>query len=553
MSAPGSILLRVFSGPHLGAEVVLPVGDHVLGADDSCDIILSDAGMAARHAVLSVALPQGDGPGAPPAVRIAPLDGGVRTDDAEAGAQGVPLAACTPCMLGETCIAWNRPGAEWGDVLALLRAPEVAAPVAASAAHASPDVTGTPGAPGASGALGDGAPDPAAGAGAVSPTSLQGGVSASADNVGGLALTPLTPLTPQTGSAPKRKGRSVIAAVLALVCASAIIITVETRPPGPEQRVAAVAEALRGAGLSGLGVSSGPEGVVVRGLLEGDAQRDALWSVARNLLYPVQIDVAIRDDVVQAVRAALNSRALYPEVTVMDAQQGGTQVSPEPLPGRNGEQAPSVTLRVAGYVRDGLVEAWAFNALREDVPRMPEIRRELRYASDVSAVLDGLLADAGLGHVRTRYLPGTVELSGELDVPQRERLDRVLDDAGKRLGVPVAFSVVRAAPAEQPAPPASRAGRGGQPVPHMPAPGPALFVPSAQSGQSAQADTALDTLDVRGVTMTPLRFITTGDGQRVFEGGMLPGGYVLETITTKELRLRKDGRFITHRLRGTHE
>lgn len=58
---------------------------------------------------------------------------------------------------------------------------------------------------------------------------------------------------------------------------------------------------------------------------------------------------------------------------------------------------------------------------------------------------------------------------------------------------------------------------------------------------------------VTGVTLTPMRFISLATGQRVFEGGLLPGGYVLESIGVKELKLRKDGRIIVYRLRGSNE
>ena len=42
MSAAGIIVCRLFSGPHLGAELVLPAGQQVIGADDSPDVILQD-------------------------------------------------------------------------------------------------------------------------------------------------------------------------------------------------------------------------------------------------------------------------------------------------------------------------------------------------------------------------------------------------------------------------------------------------------------------------------------------------------------------------------
>ncbi|MBZ2170595.1 type III secretion system inner membrane ring subunit SctD [Nitratidesulfovibrio sp. SRB-5] len=522
MSASATVLLRIFTGPHVGAEVVLPEGVHVVGTDDSCDIILSDAALAARHAALTVAA-RGEGPGAAPEVHVAPLDGAVRAGDAEIPAQGAPLAAGTGCWLGDTCLAWNRPGAEWDDVLARPRAGGEGGGPVDGASQPSPPAEDL------SGGVAPGDATPGA---QPAPTKSQDSPAADAHDVGGLTLPGGTVAAP-----PPRRGRSVVAGLLALVCAVAIVVTVETRPPAPAERVAAVEEALRGAGVTSLEVASGDGGVVVRGLLDNDGQRAAVWKVARNLLYPVQIDVAVRDDVVHAVQAAFNSRALYPEVEFMDAQSAARQQGEAPAP-----------LKVAGYVRDGLVEAWAFSALRDDVPSLPPVTRDIRYASDVAPVLDGLLGGAGLRHVQVRYLPGTVELAGDLDARQRERLDEVLAYARAHLGVPVRFAVVRAAPVVQPV----AAQSGGRPQPALSAvSGPAAASDSAMA--AAQAGDPLEGLQVRGVTLNPLRFVTIGDGQRIFEGGMLPGGYVLESISTKELHLRKDGRSTTYRLRGSHE
>lgn len=46
MSASGLIVFRLFSGPHMGAELVLPAGNQLVGSDDSCDIILQDSSVA---------------------------------------------------------------------------------------------------------------------------------------------------------------------------------------------------------------------------------------------------------------------------------------------------------------------------------------------------------------------------------------------------------------------------------------------------------------------------------------------------------------------------
>ena len=43
-------VLKIFSGPHVGAEVILSNGEHVIGSSDDCDVILHDQLIAPRHA-----------------------------------------------------------------------------------------------------------------------------------------------------------------------------------------------------------------------------------------------------------------------------------------------------------------------------------------------------------------------------------------------------------------------------------------------------------------------------------------------------------------------
>ena len=58
---------------------------------------------------------------------------------------------------------------------------------------------------------------------------------------------------------------------------------------------------------------------------------------------------------------------------------------------------------------------------------------------------------------------------------------------------------------------------------------------------------------VTSVSMGALRFITLDNGERLFEGGELPGGYIVEGISVDELKLSKDGKKTTYPLRGKHE
>ena len=88
MSASGLTAFRLFSGPHMGAELVLPAGSQLVGSDDSCDIILQDSSVASRHANIAIGF-SGDGV---PSVRVTPLDGEVLLN----GAPCRPMARTSP-------------------------------------------------------------------------------------------------------------------------------------------------------------------------------------------------------------------------------------------------------------------------------------------------------------------------------------------------------------------------------------------------------------------------------------------------------------------------
>ncbi|MEM7475306.1 MAG: FHA domain-containing protein [Planctomycetota bacterium] len=54
MSQSRKLLLKVFSGPHMGAEIPLTPGSHSIGSGEGCDVILSDQLLAGHHATVDV-------------------------------------------------------------------------------------------------------------------------------------------------------------------------------------------------------------------------------------------------------------------------------------------------------------------------------------------------------------------------------------------------------------------------------------------------------------------------------------------------------------------
>lgn len=490
MSGAGIIVCRLFSGPHLGAELVLPAGRQVIGADDSCDVILQDGSVAPRHAVLDISFVEDEA-----VVRAAPLDGEILLDDRPLPSEGASIPERTPFFLGLTSFAWAPPetSAEaWRQVAGSLQQTRSAAEAPADKPDASPGAEEPL-------LLDDLAEMPAGGP---------------ANDVGANGWRRLRRLPP----------RRVALLLLVLLALAGLTFSYEGRLPDDSLRVEEMRALIQKHGFDAIKVVPMGQGVGLSGVLEDDAGRAALLNLARSLHYPVYLDVKVRGDRVGAVASAFASRGFAVAVQERDDPRGG--------------------LEVAGYMQDGTVEEEAFSSVREDVPALRgeavwnTLRRTIRHAADVEAALLPRLREAGLSFVQVRCGRGKVRVAGTFDTEQRERLDALLDAVREELGVPVVFEV--AASFDTP----RRAGRREAPEKVESAP---------QTAASPAPADDLSSIKVTSVTLTPMRFISLGGGQRIFEGGQLPGGYVLESVGVKELKLRRDGRVILYPLRGPNE
>ena len=177
-------------------------------------------------------------------------------------------------------------------------------------------------------------------------------------------------------------------------------------------------------------------------------------------------------------------------------------------------------------MKDELLEAAAFTALKAEVRGLPAVDRHIVYEKDLAPVLDAALQREGLGSVRVIYLPGRVDFSGDFRPEDTRKLDAIRQDASELFGVRL-HGTSSASGALAAAERSLTPSRDGEPAAATPA-----------------------RLRVTGVTMSPMRFVTTADGRRLFEGAVLPSGWTLESIDTKVLVLRNGSQVVSHRLRG---
>jgi hypothetical protein len=96
--------------------------------------------------------------------------------------------------------------------------------------------------------------------------------------------------------------------------------------------------------------------------------------------------------------------------------------------------------------------------------------------------------------------------------------------AATRAGVPVVYAVSYGHDVEAQAPSA-------------PAPAPAEVVVAPAAAPEPAGGDGRRLLDVVGVTLTPMRFVITRDGQRLFEGSPLPGGWTVSLIESDKITL----------------
>lgn len=499
------VTLRVFSGIHLGAEIALTPGAYVLGTDDSCDLIFEDSSLVARHAVLRVSeAPNGT------QLSLEPLDGPVSFAGSPLQQeQSVPPRR--PFQIGLVTLAWtddaSAGSSAWQEVEDHLSHATTPAPSDTQEQATSQATT-----------LASDAPDAEKNDGTVRQPDL--------------SLESAEQKSASAPSAPRRSFKNLgrAGALLAVALLGLLSFTWNdgNTETSQEERVR---ELLREAGYEKLGVTGSENGVTITGRIASDKERGRLLRLAQFLHFPVYLDVTVRSDSADAVRASFNTLGLFPEVT---------ELPPSAHPG----------LLVRGYIKNGVLEEQALTEAIRNVPDLQKspatgkprlaLFRDIRHKADVQMLLLPALAAAGLDTVKTEYLPGKIVLHGAFTPQTKAALEKTAAEVQEKLGVPVRFDIVNDSETLQPAKNDNIYAREEE------------RRPAVQSANSADKRDAA-TFRVTSVSMGALRFITLAGGERVFEGGELPGGYRLENISVDALTLSRNNQTTTYPLRGSHE
>lgn len=347
-------ILKVLSGPHLGAEVQLAAGDYRLGRDDSCDIVLSDRSLSGQHALFAISAE---------GVRVQNLAGEVRLDHQAHQDAARLLPFFTVIGLGTTHVAVGPEAATWPELVppaqpAAQPPQRVEAPASSAAPPAESVVA---------------APEPMAGEGRSLSLSTASGMPVGRDRRSSLrrwaarAAALLLLLAMVGGFAANRDGLLAHRAIEPEVEA-------EAQPPSPREIITAM---LRQDEMArGVQVTEDRRGrLVVEGHVDSTAEQDALTEKLKQAPEPVQIRIVAGDQMVGMARDTL--AALGYDLDVSYAGDG--------------------TLKLAGYVPEASDLQRAVDIVQRDVAGLDGIRNDVMTDRSIMGGLEEKLRRANLG------------------------------------------------------------------------------------------------------------------------------------------------------------
>jgi type III secretion protein D len=496
MNEPERLDFRVVSGPNLGALVSLSPGRYVVGSAETCDLIMADDTVASRHLALVLTAPGDDGLWR---VTVRPLGAKVLANGQELPADGQSVPSGQVIALGLTALVWFPPGADWGSInqahLQFFPAP---APVEAG--------------------LDSGLPLPDEDGEAPEET-----FRAQTDQ-SDLEDTPDEEEPPQPSRVARRPPAFWLGLLVLFILLGLMLHNWSSAAAPLALEATALSGFLSQNGFGGLSVQSTGEDLVVEGSVASDAELAKLVAIVKKQPFKTYLRITVQYDMVRATYDALGAYGFYPAVSF---------------------QPRSAGLSIAAYMRNQLVEARAFEDLARDVPGLIVGARHIVHADEMAGFLGDELKRAGLSEISVTYLDGRIELTTDSTSDFRQPLDRIFRKISDRFKAPVDYTIIRGGSQAE----ASSVSK------ITVIPSPVLEKEDNSPGEPAprSSERLIGDLQIDGVTLTPMRFITTRNGHRLFEGSVLSNGYVITEITADEIRLNRDGQTAIYLLRSSHD
>jgi type III secretion protein D len=502
----------------LGASLDLEAGRYIWGSGDEADLILSDRSVKSSHLELEIAedLSVPDGPGWK--VWAKPLEGPVYLDGSKIAPEGTQVGPGQALSLGFSALAWQPLELDFGQADFVPRAytarlglegleTENPANKPLSLEDSSPNGVDSEAVDLDPSAQNLENKDLVNFEESLEPSN-DSVADAAGSNIAGVNSSEL----PQQKGAKGAQKRSWLGQLSFLLVFVMLALLVFGWPKVDEEvyRTESLAKLLTENGFEQLSVTERGQALEASGVLDSDSELTRLVELVKGWPDKVFLRISIKRDVLEAAKQALSAYGFHPEIYF----------------GADGRPV------VAVYMLDQKVEAQAFADLAQDVPTFDPVRAVV-HRSELEPVLAEELAASGLSDLAIACRDGQIEVAVPQGFRDRPALVEAFRRTASRLGVLLVWSL------------SAQTGPGQ--VPNDPSdPATALFEATAapllniSPEPKADPDDPLAALDIVGVTLEPMRFISTSDGHKLFEGSTLAGGWTITSIEADALLLSSE-------------
>lgn len=485
MQKSDGILLHIFSGYHIGAELCLHQGKYIFGSDDACDFILSDNSIADKHFVLEIIakpLTLAEGSEQEYEVKVTPLDGKTELNHAQiqeetVWEQGTVLSA------DEVTFAWakdNMPELIQTIYHSLYQNPgqNPAQPNQQAQQKTEAEQNRESAKP-----------------------------DAKNDNIVGINKVTEKQSLQQKLKSPK----NLLVIFLAVLTLSALIFTFTPLGKQELKDTQAMQKMLTEQGFSQIEVLTTDKGIRWQGIIENDSEQAKLYSLAQSMHFPVYLELIVKDDVIRTFKQIMGLEDIYPTVTI-----------------------DKDNIFIGYYVKDALFQQIAEKELAEMFPRYGDIEEKITekiiFEPELKEKLLAMQEKYPLVKLDPAFDKGKLLFRANYSRQEKEEIKTAIAELEEDLGFKIKYDFMEVT------------------APHK---GKPLQKQDAQN--TAEPKTNTMNFTVTSVNVDAIPFITLGNNEKIFIGGVLPNGGILEGIGLTELTINNNGTLTIYPLRGNNE
>lgn len=479
MQTKDGILLHIFSGYHIGAELCLAQGTYIFGSDETCDFILSDTGIAGKHFLLEILakpLTLAEESKQEYEIAVSPLEGKVALNHTEitektVWEQGVLLSA------NEISLAWakdNMPELIQTITHSLYQNPEQNSSQTPQKTEEKEIITN------------------------INPED---------DNI----VATKTNNSEQSLQQKIKSPKNLLVLFLAVLTLATLVFTFTPFEKQELKDTAFMQKVLEAQGFSQIDVITTEKGIVWQGIIDNDNEQAKLYHLAQSMHFPVRLELVVKDDVIRTFKQIMALEGIYPSINI-----------------------DKENIVLGYYVKDALYQQMAEKALVEMFPKYGELQEKITekiiFEPELRDKLLALQEKYPLIKLDPAFDKGKLLFKANYSKQEKDEIKTIFADLEKDLGFSIAYEFM-----------------------DIVAPRSNTSLSPQQAQNTVEKKTNTMNFVVSSVNVDAIPFITLSNNEKIFIGGVLPNGGILEGIGLTELTINNNGTLTIYPLRGNNE